>query len=263
MEDVLKKKILNFKKYNFLLMELVKKDIKLKYRRSYLGYVWTLLEPLLTMFVLTAVFSNLYQRGDSKFPVYVLSGRLLYSFFSSATKASMKSIRSNSSMIKKVYVPKYIYPLSTIISNYIIFLLSLVVLVGTAIVVGIKPSVHLLAAFIPLILILIMSIGVGMILSTLAVFFRDLEYLWGVVLMLIMYCSAIFYEIDSKITSVNNQWIFKVNPLYALIANFRHAIYGEPLNSYFLIYSIIVSFASLLIGVILFYKKQDEFILNI
>ena len=100
----------NFKKFRFLMFELVKKDIKLKYRRSYLGILWTLLEPLLTMIVLTVVFSGFYGKSDRAFPIYVLSGRLLYSFFSSGTKAACKSIRSNASIIKKVYVPKYIYP---------------------------------------------------------------------------------------------------------------------------------------------------------
>lgn len=254
--------IKNLKKYRFLLLELIKKDIKLKYRRSYMGYLWTLLEPLFTMLVLTVVFSKLYGRNDKLFPVYVLTGRLLYTFFANSTKAAMKSIRSNGSMIKKVYVPKYIYPISTVLSNYIIFLLSLIVLIVVAGVLGMNPTIHLVSAVIPLFLILVMAMGVGMILATFAVFFRDLEYLWGVVLMLIMYGSAIFYEID-RVTRPETQWIFKINPLYLLIQNFRNAVYGEPLNSYALIVSTIVSFATLIIGFLLFYKKQDKFILNI
>ncbi|MDE5965282.1 MAG: ABC transporter permease, partial [Lachnospiraceae bacterium] len=100
----------NFKRYSFLLQELVKKGIKLKYRRSYLGILWSLLEPLLTMTVLTLVFGKLLGRGNRDFPVYVLSGRLLYSFFSSSTSACVKSVRVNAAMIKKIYVPKYVYP---------------------------------------------------------------------------------------------------------------------------------------------------------
>lgn len=101
--------IRNFTKYNNLLYELVKKNIKLKYRRSYLGILWTLIEPLLTMIVLTVVFGTFFNKGTKQFPVYVLTGRLLFSFFQSATKAGLKSVSGNSSMIKKVYVPKYIY----------------------------------------------------------------------------------------------------------------------------------------------------------
>ena len=116
----------NFNKYRYLLGELAKKNIKLRYRRSYLGILWTLIEPLLTMIVLSIVFGTLLGRHNTDkafvgvpFPVYVLTGRLLYSFFSSATNSAMKSIRANGAMIKKVYVPKYMYPISGIISNFI------------------------------------------------------------------------------------------------------------------------------------------------
>ena len=108
--------------YRFLLSELVKKGIRLKYRRSYLGVLWSLLEPLLTMIVLTIVFGTLLQKsGDPTFPIYILCGRLLYNFYSSATKVALNSIQSNASMIKKVYVPKYLYTLSGILYNFIIF----------------------------------------------------------------------------------------------------------------------------------------------
>ena len=130
----MKKYIDNLIQYKFLLSELVKKGIKLKYRRSYLGIVWSLLEPLLTMIVLTIVFGTLYGNTDKTFPVYILTGRLIYSYYSTATKSALKSIRANSAMIKKVYVPKYLYPLSTVIFNYIIFLISLIVLAAVSIV---------------------------------------------------------------------------------------------------------------------------------
>lgn len=259
----MKNHINNFLQYKFLLSELVKKDIKLKYRRSVLGLFWTLLEPLLTMLVLTVVFSKLRGKSDEFFPVYILTGRLLYTFFSNSTKAAMKAIRTNSGMIKKVYIPKYIYPLSNVISNFIIFLLSLPVLALVAIVLKVPLTWHVIEAIIPLVLLFIMSLGVGMILSAMAVFFRDIEYLWSVALMLIMYCSAIFYEPGSVIES-GYAWVFTINPLYAIITNFRDAIiYGTSMNMNALIYSTVFSFGSLIIGIWFFYKKQDKFILNI
>lgn len=255
------KVVKNFNKYRFLLAELVKKDIKLKYRRSYLGILWTLIEPILTTIVLTLVFSKIRGKDDAAFPVYILTGRLLYAFFSNATKSAMKSIRGNSAMIKKVYVPKYIYPLSTVLSNYVIFLISMLVLFGAILVFQIKPTWYFFTAVIPLFLILVLSLGIGLILSTLAVFFRDLEYLWSVILMLIMYTAAIFYSID--IVSDQYLWIFNLNPLYHVIVNFRNAVFGQPLNQEALLISALYSFGSLLIGTLLFYKKQDKFILNI
>ena len=169
-----------FNKYRNLLVELVKKDIKLKYRSSYLGVVWTMLEPLLTMVVLTLVFSRLLGKGTRDFPVYILTGRLLYSFFSNGTKAALRAVRANAGMIKKVYVPKYMYPFASVLSGYVIFLISLVVLAIVAVVRGVYPTLQLFWIFVPLVQILIITTGVGMILATMAVFFRDVEYLWGV-----------------------------------------------------------------------------------
>ena len=178
--------IRNFSKFRYLLYELIKKDIKLKYRSSVLGVLWTLLEPLLTMIVLTVVFSGLLGKGDDNFPVYILCGRLLYSFFSAGTKTALKSIRKNSSTIKKVYVPKYMYPLASTLSSYIIFLISLIVLVGVALYEQVKITGAIFGAIFPLIMIFFLTLGVGLILAVLDVFFRDLEYLWTVILMLIM-----------------------------------------------------------------------------
>ena len=249
----------NFKKYRYLLFELTKKNIKLKYRRSYLGILWTLLEPILTTFVLSVVFVRFLGKKDVTFPVYILTGRLLYSYFAQTTKQAMKSIRSNSGMIKKVYVPKYIYPLSNVLSNYFIFLISMLVLFGAMIIFKINPTRYIFNAIIPLLLLLVLSLGMGLILATLAVFFRDMEYLWGVILMLIMYTSAIFYYVEDK----DIGWIFNLNPIYHIIVNFRNSVFGRPLDMEALLISLGYSVVSLIIGIILFYKKQDKFILNI
>ncbi len=256
----------NFKKYRYLLSQLIIKDIKLKYRRSYLGIVWTLIEPLLTMIVLTMVFSAFLGKNgvadDLPFPVYILAGRLLYSFFSGATKGAMKSIRSNAAMIKKVYVPKYMYPLAAILSNFIIFLISLIVLFGVAIVLKVAPSWWMFMAVVPILQLLLICIGVGLILGTLAVFFRDLEYLWGVALMLIMYTCAIFYE-AKRLYKAGYGWLLDSNPIYGVIRNFRHCISGAGFHYPTLIYCTCFGVITIIIGAYLFYKKQDEFILNL
>ena len=258
----MKKYVDNFMQYQFLLSELVKKGIKLKYRRSYLGMIWSLLEPLLIMIVLTIVFGTLYGNTDKTFPVYILTGRLLYSFFSQATKAALKSIRQNSAMIKKVYVPKYLYPLSSVLFNYVIFLISLIVLAVVSVVLGVKPTTHLWQSLVALVLILFISYGCGMILATIGVFFRDMEYLWSVALMLVMYTCAIFYY-PSKLLKSGWAWILKYNPLYCVIDIFRSGVFGEPMNIDYLIYTVAFAVLSMLIGLICFKKKQDDFILYI
>ncbi len=266
--------IKNFSKYRYLLGELAKKNIKLKYRRSYLGILWTMIEPLLVMIVLSAVFGQLLGRAKQDpafvgvpFPIYVLTGRLLYSFFSTATNAAMRSIRSNSGMIKKVYVPKYMYPLSGILSNFIIFLISMIVLVAVMGFFIVTGSYHaplngyMILSLVPLFNLLLLTVGVGLILATLCVFFRDIEYLWSVMRMLIMYCSAIFYfasELSEKI-----QTVLRLNPLFGIIDNFRRSLFGQPFDLPLLGYTFGISVLLLGIGMFLFYRKQDTFILNI
>lgn len=253
----------NFMHYRYFLKENVTKDIKLKYRNSYLGIIWTMIEPLLQMVVLAFVFGTLFGNEDKQFPVYILTGRLLYSFFSSATKSCVRSIRSNSSMIKKVYVPKYLYPLSSILSSFVIFLISLIVLVAVGLYFKVVPTVYTLLAPVPVLLLLLLSFGIGMILATFGVFFRDLEYLWGVALMLIMYTCAIFYKID-RFNKSGFAWVLELNPLYCIIKNFRNVVlYGQGLDSKTMLYALAFSVVTALIGLILFNRQQDKFILHI
>lgn len=262
-KQIMKQYVKNFVRYKYLLLELVKKSIKLKYRRSYLGILWTLVEPLLTMMVLTLVFGTFFGNNDEQYPVYILSGRLLYTFFSSATKAGLKSVSGNAGMIKKVYVPKYIYVISSVVSNFVTFMISMIVLVGVGAVLHVEFTVYTLQAVIPLIILFIMTLGISMILSTLNVFFRDIEYIWSVFTMLIMYASAIFYQPD-RIINTGNGWIFNVNPVYMCISNFRDAVLNETLiNVQYCVISGVISIVLLIIGAILFYKKQDKFILYV
>lgn len=253
----------NFMHYRYFLRESVVKDIKLKYRNSYLGIIWTMIEPLLQMIVLAFVFGTLFGNEDKQFPVYILTGRLLYSFFSSSTKSCVRSIRTNAAMIKKVYVPKYLYPLSSIFSSFIIFLISLLVLVGVGLYFRVVPTVYTLLAPAPVLVLLLLSFGIGMILATFGVFFRDLEYLWGVALMLVMYTCAIFYKV-SRFETSGYAWVLEINPLYCVIKNFRNCVlYGQGLEMRTMLYAFGFAVVTSVIGLILFNKKQDKFILHI
>lgn len=246
----------------FILSELIKKGIRLKYRRSYLGILWSLLEPLLTMIVLTIVFGTLMGVKEKSFPVYILTGRLLYGFFSQSTTAALKSIRANSSIIKKVYVPKMLYPLSAILFNFVIFLISLIVLAIVAIVLGVYPTLYVFQTIPVLFVLLLLSLGCGMILSTVGVFFRDMEYLWTIALMLIMYTSAIFYKAE-KLLKSHWSFVLKGNPLFSVIECFRSAVFGEPMNIKYLIYATLFGAVALLVGIFVFKKNEDKFILEI
>lgn len=253
----------NMAKYRFLLLELVKKGIVLKYRRSFLGILWSLIEPLLTMMVLTYVFRNFFGHGEPLYAVYILTGRLMFTLFQSTTKEALRSIRSNASMIKKVYVPKYMYPLSTILYNFVLFLISLIDLGVVMAYKKVPLTWHLLEGFVPIFVLLLFAVGVGMLLATINVFFRDIEYLWNVFCLLLMYCSAVFYKVDALKAS-SAAWIFKVNPVYLMIYNLRRTVMeGKGLDRDTMVLGCIFAAISLFVGFTVFYRKQDEFILHI
>ena len=252
----------DFWKNRFLLKELVLKGIRLKYRKSYLGIIWSLIEPLMTTAVLVVVFGTLFNRfKDPTFAVYIMCGRLIYTFFSTGTKGACKEVRKNASMIKKVYVPKYLYPVSNIIFNYIIFLISLIVLIPVMIYSRQVPTLLIWQVIPALIEVFILVLGIGLILSVMDVFFRDTEYLWNVITMIIMYMSAIFYPVE-RIEKSGYAWILKLNPLYCIIHQMRGGMLGYTVSRYEYLFPLVSAFVLLVIGVLVFKKKQDEFILH-
>lgn len=275
----LKKHKDNFMKYRYLLGELVNKQIKLQYRDSFLGMFWTFLQPLLMMIVLSVVFNNLFGKDSTavvNYPVYLLSGRLLFDFFSTSTKRSMRSIRSHAGIIKKVYVPKYIYPLSSVISTFVTSMISLIVLVAVIAffnIIKLHPITitwHVVFAIIPIIIVFFFSLGVGMILATLSVFFKDIENIYDVFTLLLFYVTPIMYHI-SKLGFEEGSWqmtLVKMNPLYGIIGMFRASIlFGFDFRHYWdmnlMFYTIACSVIVMLVGFIMFRKNQDKFILHI
>ena len=252
--------IKTFGKYRNLLGELVKKDIKLKYRNSYLGVIWTMLEPLLTMLVLTLVFSELLGKGTKDFPVYILTGRLLFSFYSNGTKAALKAVRNNAGMIKKVYVPKYMYPLSRAISSTVNLGLSLIPLVIVMLLTGTRLTARILLLPFPIICLFLFAFGMGLLLASMMVFFRDTQFLWGVISMLWMYLTPIFY--DAEIIPAQYMTLYKMNPLYHIIRIMRilliNGVSPEP-KAYLLCTA--ASLIPLFLGALVFKKTQDRFVL--
>ncbi len=269
----------NFFKYRYLIKELVSKNIKLQYRNSVLGIFWTFLQPLLTMIVLSVVFNNLFGRDSSKvvnYPVFLLCGRLLHEFFTSSTKTAMKSIRSRASIIKKVYVPKYIYPLSAVLSKFVTFLISLTVLVAVILYFNLTDNnpitltVNILWALPAVAVLFFFSLGVGMILATMNVFFKDIENIYDVFCLLLFYVTPIVYTAD-RLGYANDTFIgmmIRLNPMYGFIEMFRGAvIHGAEFYTYFnmnlFYYCCGITVFVLIVGFVMFYKKQDKFILHI
>lgn len=271
--------------YRYLLREIVAKNIKIQYRNSVLGMFWTLLQPLLTTLVLVFIFGSVFGRAADpdkvvNYPIYLLCGRLLYEFYSQSTKRAMRSVTGSASVIKKVKVPKYIYPISNVMSTFITFLISLLVLVGFIIFYFLKndpknppPNLTFNAFFaiVPLLILFLLSIGVGLILATLSVFFKDIEYLYDVFCMLLFYATPIIYSTNALGGNKTMHMMLMANPLYSIVEMFRDCVLrgppanfpGWPFNPNHLLYSLVFSLVMILVGGIVFWKKQDKFILYI
>lgn len=259
---MMKTHIYNLLKYKDLFYELVKKDIKLKYRNSYLGLFWSMLNPLLMMIILSIIFSAIFKNNIAYFPVYVLTGRLIYTMFSESTNFALDSIIMNSNLIRKVYVPKYFFPLSRVCSSFIINIVSLLPMFIVMLVLGMNFSWHLLLIIIPIALLFIFTMGAGLILSTINVFFRDIKHLYSVLLTLVMYSMAIFYPIE--IIPEQYRFVFELNPLYVYLSIFRDLVMNSVLpNPTEVLLAFVYAVISFVIGLFVFYKKQDKFIFNL
>lgn len=264
-----------FDKYKSLLYELTRKNIKLKYRDSWLGIFWSFLQPLLTMAVLSVVFGNIFGAEREYivcYPVYLFSGRLLFEFFTSSSKMALNSFRSNTAIIKKVYVPKYMYPLSGILSNFVTFSISILCyicvwiffkLTGMSDGGELTLTPYVLLFFIPMAILLMFVVGVGLILSILQVYFRDIQYIWDV------FCTLLFYMVPAiyHINSIKSDWtraIIQINPLYSMIELFRQCVlYGEPMQWQMLLYALAWALGVLLIGIFIFNKKSDDLVFHL
>ena len=264
-----------FQKYKNLLKELTVKNVKLKYRNSWLGILWSFFQPLLNMIVLSVVFGGIFGKHSKYivcYPVFLFTGRLLFSFFTTSTKQAMTSFRRNQAIIKKVYVPKYMYPLSSIFSNFVTFAISLLCLICVWIFFkatgisggdGLYITWYALLCIVPMFLILVFSTGVGLILSVLCVYFRDIEYIWDVVCQLLFYMVPILYPLQN-ITTPWIQIVIKINPLYSMIELFRQCVlYGYMMSGKLLLYATVVSFVTLGIGIWFFSKKSDDLIFHL
>lgn len=248
------------KRYRFLLKQLVQRDFKAKYKRSVLGIFWSLLNPLLTMAVQYIVFSTIFKNNIPNFAVYLLIGVVMFNFFSEACGMSLMSILGNANLITKVYVPKYIYPLSRTISSVINLLIALIPLIAACWITGVRVSRATVLAVYFMFCLIVFCLGLGLVLSTSMVFFRDTQFLWNVLSMMWMYATPIFYP--ETILPEGFKIFHRINPLYHFLKNIRMCILDglspEPL-AYFQCFAFAAGM--LLIGGIIFRKKQNTFVL--
>lgn len=217
------------RKHQFLFEELVKRDFKTKYKRTVLGVVWSILSPLLNLLVMRIVFTHFFGGGIEHYTTYLFCGNLVFSYFSEASSQGMTSLLGNAGIFSKVNVPKYLFLFSKNVQTLINFGLTLCVFFIFCILDQITFTWKFILLIYPIVCLLLFNIGVGLILSALYVFFRDVEYLWSVFMQLLMYLSAIFYSIETYPPMVRN--LFLVNPVYLFIRYFRKIVIEATIPS--------------------------------
>lgn len=254
--------LFSLKKYNFLLRQLVSRDFKVKYKRSVLGVAWSLLYPVLTMCVLAIVFSNVFRMNvpGVNYLVYLLTGITFFNYFSEASNLSMSSILANFGLINKVYIPKYIFPLSKCLFVGINFLLTLIPLYAVILLTGTGLNwYHLLLPY-SYVCLFMFTLGMGFLLSTAAVFIRDTLYIYGVLITLWMYLTPLFWDL-SMLNNPFFETLLKFNPLYQYVNFARYIIFYKACPAPQAFVGCFVSAAAvLLVGALVFRKNQDKFV---
>lgn len=248
--------------FRSLMYELVNRDIKVKYRRSVLGLLWTLLVPIFTMLVMTVVFSQLFRFEIENYVVYLLCGNILFGFFSEGVSTALRSIVEGSHLLKKVYIPKTVFPTTKVMSSAINLLFSYVALFIVMIVTGTPFQLTLLLIPVLTIYIFIFTLGMGMILASITVFFRDIIHLFNVIVTLWMYATPIFYP--ESLLGKSYPFLLTINPMYHYIHYLRMLVLEGQVpsvseNGICFLMGIVLLF----IGLASINRNQDKYILYI
>ena len=249
----------NLKNHKFLFEELVKRDFKRKYKSTVLGMGWSMLMPLLTLLVMKVVFEQFFGRTINHYTTYLFCGNLVFMWFSESTGQGMSSLVGNASIFTKVNVPKYLFLFSKNVQTLLNFGLTLIVFFVFCVIDHIDFTWKFVFLLYPIATLLLFNIGVGLILSALYVFFRDMGYLWSVFTQFLMYGSAIFYTIDGF--SQNAKLVFSLNPVYRHIEYFREIVLAGRVPSLETHLALAgFAFAAFLAGALMYKRYNTRFL---
>lgn len=242
-----------------LIWALALKDLKVRYKRSVLGFVWALLNPALMMLVLTIVFSTILRFGVPHYAIFLLSVLLPWTFFSQSLSYAVDSVVGNGDLVKKVAVPKLVFPIAAVVANTINLLLSLIPL--AILVVAMRHPFYWTWLYlpVPIIAIVIFTLGMTFLFAAANVYYRDVAHIVQILLSAWFYFTPIIYGLD--FIAPNLRWIFKLNPIIYVINGFRLAVYyGQLPRWQSIAASFVCGFASLILGFAVFRKYQDDFV---
>ena len=245
--------------HRFLLEELTKRDFKTKYKGTVLGMAWSVLSPLLTLLIMRTVFSHFFGNSISHYTIFIFCGNIVFSYFSEATSQGMMSLVGNANIFTKVNVPKYLFLLAKNVQTLLNFGLTLVVFVIICLLDGIMPTWRWILLVFPITMLVLFNFGCGLVLSALYVFFRDMQYLWSVFVTLLLYISAVFYDISTFTPTVQN--LFLLNPIYLFIRYFRKIVIDMAVpDPRFHMLMLLETGVVLLLGAYMYKKYNNEFL---
>ncbi len=242
----------------YLLANLVRRDLTVRYKRSTIGFFWTMLNPMLLMIIFTIVFSTVFRFDVEYYPVYFLSEYLVFGFFTQTTVQSMTSLAWNGALMKRVRVPKSVFAISTTISGLVNLVLAYVPLFVIMLVLGAPISPAVLFLPVAFLIIGVFTLGVSLILSALAVYFEDVSHMYGVATVGLLYLTPIIYPIG--IIPARFLWLIRANPLTHLFKLARDPIYSGTLPAaHVVVASIVAATIAIVVGWVLFHRLARGF----
>ena len=248
----------NLYSYRELLKTSVKKDVRGKYKNSFLGVLWSFLNPLLQIAVYAFVFGKVLNAGEENYAVFICCGLIPWTFFSASINRCAFSVIENGGIIKKVYFPREILPISVVTSEAVNFLISTVIILGFVLIGGVGISKYII--FYPLVFIsqYILLIGISLIVTSICVYLRDLQHFIGIFLQLMFYATPIVYNVNS--IPDNFKWILQINPMTYIIEAYRSIFYYKAIPELKpVIILISISLMLCVIGYLIFNKLQKGF----
>lgn len=246
-------------KYRFLIVQFIRRDLLTRYKRSVLGVAWTMLNPLGTMIILTLVFSRAFGGSQEGYAAYVLSGLIAWNFFAQSTNAATLHLVWGGSLLKKIYIPRTSFALSATGTGLINLILSLIPLVLVMLVIGVPIRWTIVLLPIPILFLAMFALGIGLIISTMAIYYADVAEMYQIILTAWMYLTPVIYSPDI-LPEQYSFWITRLNPMYYLVELFRMPIYyGRVPDINLILISGGIALITLFVGWMYFTSKSDEF----
>lgn len=249
----------NLYKYRELLKTNVRKEVRGKYKNSFLGVLWSFLNPLLQIGVYALVFPLIMKSNEANYTVFLCCALIPWNFFSMAINRSAYTIIENGNIVKKVFFPREILPISVVTSEAVNFIISTIVILGFVLAYGLGISKYVL--FYPLIVLVqyVLLVGISFIASAIVVYVRDLQHFIGVFLQLLFYATPICYS--ASVIPSNYQWLMKINPMSYIISGFRDIFYYQKMPDLVSLLILLgIGLVTCVIGYIIFSKLQKRFV---